>query len=37
MVRWRQQLLNEIVQAFEDEATTNLVFVALLLQVPSFQ
>jgi hypothetical protein len=37
MARWRQQLLDGIAQAFEDEAATNLVFVALLLHVPNFQ
>jgi hypothetical protein len=37
MPGWRQQLLDGITQAFEDEATSDLVFVALLLHVSNLQ
>jgi len=37
MVRWQHQLLDGITQALEDKVVTNLVFIALLLQVPNLQ
>jgi hypothetical protein len=35
MARWQQELIDGIVQALENETTTNLVFGALMLQVPN--
>jgi len=35
MVRWQQELLDGIAQALEDKVAVNLVFGALMLQVPN--
>ncbi len=37
MVQWQQELLDGIAQALEDKVAANLVFGALMLQVPNLQ